>query len=115
MRSFISALFLYFFSAPSLLESKFYRNCFPSKIPCHNNRVHSKRKNVRWYSHDDYTTACDLLCKANLDSSLDSFDIDNSWKKWHNTFLDIMKKRIPGGGTGPAGPVLAGPLFTPKN
>ena len=30
LRSFISALFLYFFSAPSLLEIKFYRNFFPS-------------------------------------------------------------------------------------
>ena len=29
LRSFISALFLYFFSAPSLLEIKFYRNFFP--------------------------------------------------------------------------------------
>ena len=29
LRSFISALFLYFFLAPSLLEIKFYRNCFP--------------------------------------------------------------------------------------
>ena len=29
LRSFISALFLYLFSAPSLLEIKFYRNFFP--------------------------------------------------------------------------------------
>ena len=65
------------------------------KIPRHNNRVHSKRKTVWWYSRGDYTTVCDLLFEANWDSILDSSDIDNSWRKWQNTFLDIMKKCIP--------------------